>query len=100
MRRNSRTKLELTLLNYEWPELSILKVQATRVLLDRPIYAVQFHPEVAHTDRGDEILSNFLFKVAKCRPTWTAGAFIEDTVTRIRQQVGEATVICGLSGGC
>ena len=75
-----------------------LRVAAFRAV-DRPIYAGQFHPEVAHTDRGDEILSNFLFKVAECRPTWTAGAFIEDTVTRIRQQVGEATVICGLSGG-
>jgi GMP synthase (glutamine-hydrolysing) len=66
---------------------------------DRPIYAVQFHPEVAHTMRGDEILSNFLFEVAGCRPTWTAGAFIEDTVERIREQVGGATAICGLSGG-
>ena len=66
---------------------------------DRPIYAVQFHPEVAHTHRGDEILSNFLFEVAHCRPTWTAGAFIEDSVERIRQQVGDATAICGLSGG-
>jgi GMP synthase (glutamine-hydrolysing) len=66
---------------------------------DRPIYAVQFHPEVAHTHRGDEILSNFLFEVAGCRPTWTAGAFIEDTVERIRAQVGDKTAICGLSGG-
>ena len=66
---------------------------------DRPIWAVQFHPEVAHTLRGDEILSNFLFEVAKVRPTWTAGAFIEDTVERIREQVGDKTAICGLSGG-
>jgi GMP synthase (glutamine-hydrolysing) len=66
----------------------------------RAIYGVQFHPEVAHTHRGDEILSNFLFEVAGCRPTWTAGAFIEDTVAKIREQVGdEASVICGLSGG-
>ena len=66
---------------------------------DRPVFAVQFHPEVAHTHRGDEILSNFLFEVAGCRPTWTAGAFIEDTIARIREQVGDATVICALSGG-
>jgi GMP synthase (glutamine-hydrolysing) len=66
---------------------------------DRPVYGVQFHPEVAHTVRGDEILSNFLFEVAGCRPTWTAGAFIEDVVERIREQVGDATAICGLSGG-
>jgi len=66
---------------------------------DREIYGVQFHPEVAHTQRGDEILSNFLFEVAGCRPTWTAGAFIEDTVEKIREQIGDATAICGLSGG-
>lgn len=66
---------------------------------DRKIYGVQFHPEVAHTQRGDEILSNFLFEVAGCRPTWTAGAFVEDTVEKIRKQIGNATAICGLSGG-
>jgi GMP synthase (glutamine-hydrolysing) len=67
--------------------------------IDRPIYAVQFHPEVAHTRRGDEMLSNFLFEVAGCRPTWTAGAFIEDAVGRIRTEIGDRTAICGLSGG-
>jgi GMP synthase (glutamine-hydrolysing) len=67
--------------------------------IDRPIWGVQFHPEVAHTDRGDDILSNFLFEVAGCRPTWTAGAFIEDAVEKIRAQVGDGTAICGLSGG-
>ena len=66
---------------------------------DRPIYGVQFHPEVAHTDRGREIISNFLFEVAGCRSTWTAGAFIEDTIEKIREQVGDSSVICGLSGG-
>ena len=66
---------------------------------DRPIHAVQFHPEVAHTHRGDEIISNFLFKVAAVRPTWTAGAFIDDTIARIRDQVGEGAAVCGLSGG-
>ncbi len=66
---------------------------------DRPIWGVQFHPEVAHTHRGEEILSNFLFEVAGCRPTWTAGAFIDETVQSIRDQVGEGTAICGLSGG-
>ena len=75
-----------------------LPVAAFRAV-DRPIYAVQFHPEVAHTQRGDEILSNFLFKVARCRPTWTAGTFIENTVALLRRQIGEATAICGLSGG-
>jgi len=75
-----------------------LKTAAFRCV-DRPVYAVQFHPEVAHTHRGDEIISNFLFEVCGCRPTWTAGAFIEETVARIREQVGEGTAVCGLSGG-
>ena len=65
----------------------------------RPIYGVQFHPEVAHTPRGREIISNFLFDICKAEPSWTAGAFIEDEVARVRKTVGKAKVICGLSGG-
>ena len=65
----------------------------------RKIYGVQFHPEVAHTPRGREIISNFLFGICKAEPTWTAGAFIEDEVARIRKTVGRSRVICGLSGG-
>jgi GMP synthase (glutamine-hydrolysing) len=67
--------------------------------VDRPIYGVMFHPEVAHTPRGDEIISNFLFRICECVPDWTAGSFIDEGVQRIRDQVGEAVVICGLSGG-
>jgi GMP synthase (glutamine-hydrolysing) len=63
------------------------------------IYGVQFHPEVAHTPRGEELLSNFLFRICGCRPTWTAGAFIEETVSAIREQIGDRIAICGLSGG-
>jgi GMP synthase (glutamine-hydrolysing) len=66
---------------------------------ERPIFGVQFHPEVAHTPRGGEIISNFLLRICECRPTWTAGAFIEESVERIRSTVGEGTAICGLSGG-
>jgi GMP synthase (glutamine-hydrolysing) len=66
---------------------------------DAPIFGVQFHPEVAHTPRGDEILSNFAFRICGCEPTWTAGSFIEDAIGRIRAQVGDSQVICGLSGG-
>jgi GMP synthase (glutamine-hydrolysing) len=64
-----------------------------------PIYGVQFHPEVAHTPRGDEILSNFAFRICGCEPTWTAGSFIDNHIELIRAQVGSAHVICGLSGG-
>ena len=65
----------------------------------RATFGVQFHPEVAHTPRGREIISNFLFAICKAEPTWTAGAFIEEEVTRIRKMVGKSRVICGLSGG-
>ncbi len=75
-----------------------LRVAAFRAL-DRPVWGVQFHPEVAHTRRGDEILSNFLFEVCGCSPTWTAGAFVEETVRSIRERIGEGTAVCGLSGG-
>jgi GMP synthase (glutamine-hydrolysing) len=65
----------------------------------KPIYGVQFHPEVAHTPRGRELLANFLFKVCGATPSWTPGTFIEDEVAKIRTLVGDAQVICGLSGG-
>jgi GMP synthase (glutamine-hydrolysing) len=65
----------------------------------RPIFGVQFHPEVAHTPRGREIISNFLFGICKAEPSWTAGAFIEGEIARIKQMVGKSRVICGLSGG-
>ena len=66
---------------------------------ERPIYGVQFHPEVAHTPRGGEIIANFLFGICKAEPSWTAGAFIEEEVAKVCAQVGGAGVICGLSGG-
>jgi GMP synthase (glutamine-hydrolysing) len=65
----------------------------------RKIYTVQFHPEVKHTERGTEILRNFLFKVCKAEPKWSGAAFIEETVETIREKVGSHHAICGLSGG-
>jgi GMP synthase (glutamine-hydrolysing) len=66
----------------------------------RPLHAVQFHSEVAHTPRGGEIIGNFLFEVCGVTPDWTPGHFIELEVERIRRMVGPAArVICGLSGG-
>ena len=66
---------------------------------DAPIWGLQFHPEVAHTEGGLRILQNFVLGISGCEPDWTMDAFIEDTVAAIRTQVGEGSVICGLSGG-
>jgi GMP synthase (glutamine-hydrolysing) len=66
---------------------------------DMPLWGVQFHPEVAHTPRGDEILSNFAFRICGCEPDWTPGSFIDEALARVRDQVGSEQVICGLSGG-
>ncbi len=66
---------------------------------ERAIYGVQFHPEVAHTPRGQEILKHFLYEVCGCRPRWTMTSIIEHAVESIRAQVGDEKVICGLSGG-
>ncbi len=66
---------------------------------DRALYGVQFHPEVAHTERGQEMLKAFLYDVAGCRPTWTHVSIIDEAVAQIRAQVGDERVICGLSGG-
>ena len=66
----------------------------------KPIYGVLFHPEVAHTPRGGEIIHNFLFDICQCEPDWTPGHFIDQQIGRIRQLVGaEGRAICGLSGG-
>ena len=64
-----------------------------------PIYGIQFHPEVAHTPQGATLIANFLFGVAGLRADWSPAAFIEDAVATIRQTVGDARVLCGLSGG-
>ncbi len=65
----------------------------------RRVYALQFHPEVAHTPQGLEILRHFLFDVCDCAGAWTPAAFVESTVERIRARVGTARVLCALSGG-
>jgi GMP synthase (glutamine-hydrolysing) len=65
----------------------------------RRLHAVQFHPEVAHTERGQELLTNFLHHVAVLPPTWTNSSIIEDQVAAIRSQVGAERVLCALSGG-
>jgi GMP synthase (glutamine-hydrolysing) len=66
---------------------------------ERGLYGVQFHPEVAHTPRGQEILKHFLYDACHARPTWTHVGIIEQSITAIRDTVGDGQVICGLSGG-
>ncbi len=62
-------------------------------------FGIQFHPEVTHTEEGTRLLHNFLFEVCGVRADWSMGSFIEEQVARIRGEVGEDHVICGLSGG-
>jgi GMP synthase (glutamine-hydrolysing) len=66
---------------------------------DRQLYALLFHPEVAHTDYGIEILRTFAYGVCGCAGDWTISSFIDEATDRIRQQVGDGKVVCGLSGG-
>ncbi|HEX4466942.1 MAG TPA: glutamine-hydrolyzing GMP synthase [Solirubrobacteraceae bacterium] len=66
---------------------------------ERAIYGIQFHPEVVHTPYGQEILTRFLTEICGCEQTWSAASIVDEQIRRIRAQVGEAQVICGLSGG-
>jgi len=76
-------------------ENAIAAIQNT----EKCIHAVQFHPEVNHTEQGTAILRNFLFEVCKAEPKWSGSAFVEETVRAIRGKVGERQAICALSGG-
>jgi GMP synthase (glutamine-hydrolysing) len=67
--------------------------------VERGIYGIQFHPEVVHTPYGQEILGRFLTGVCGCAPTWSAASIVDNQIARVRAQVGEGRVICGLSGG-
>ncbi|MBH57913.1 MAG: glutamine-hydrolyzing GMP synthase [Planctomycetaceae bacterium] len=64
-----------------------------------PIYGIQFHPEVTHSPEGGELLKNFLMNICGLTGTWKLGDFADETIARIREQVGNKRVICGLSGG-
>src|SRR5687767_5268496 len=66
---------------------------------DRRMFALLFHPEVAHTDRGTQILRNFAYDICGCTGDWTMASFVKEATDRIRTQVGGARVVCGLSGG-
>jgi len=66
---------------------------------DKKIYGVQFHPEVVHTERGDEILRNFVYRICGCKGEWNAEFFIEKEIEEIKKIVGDEKVICAVSGG-
>ena len=66
---------------------------------DRRVFALLFHPEVAHTDHGADILRNFAYDVCGCTGDWTMRSFVEEATERVREQVGDGRVVCGLSGG-
>ncbi len=65
----------------------------------RNLYGLQFHPEVVHTPLGKNILKNFILEICGCKETWTMSAFIEHTVEKIKEKVGDKKVVCALSGG-
>ncbi len=65
----------------------------------RQIYAIQFHAEVAHTENGSKIFKNFLYNICRCKGNWTSASFIDETIKKIREQVGKSKVVLGLSGG-
>ncbi|MCL6560540.1 MAG: glutamine-hydrolyzing GMP synthase, partial [Firmicutes bacterium] len=66
---------------------------------EKKLYAVQFHPEVVHTPRGQELLKTFLYDICGCHGTWNMGSFLENAVAEVRRQVGDKKVLCALSGG-
>ena len=66
---------------------------------DRKVFGVQFHPEVTHTENGEALLRRFVFDVCRCQGDWTLGSFIEDSIDRIRKQVGQGRALCAISGG-
>lgn len=65
----------------------------------RRLYGVQFHPEVTHTEEGARVLENFLFGICGCKGDWSMDAYADMAVEQIREQVGDGTVLLGLSGG-
>ena len=65
----------------------------------RRLYALQFHPEVAHTDQGAKVLTNFLLRAAGCRGTWSMASFVQTTLGQLRERIGSERVLCAVSGG-
>jgi GMP synthase (glutamine-hydrolysing) len=72
---------------------------AAMVYPERALYGIQFHPEVAHTPQGKDLLRHFLYRICGCEGRWTPQAFIPETIASLRARIGSDRVVCGLSGG-
>lgn len=79
--------------------IPVAAYRADKSYASHPVYALQFHPEVTHSIDGAQLLKNFVIDVCGCRQDWTPATFIQETVERIRQQVGDRKVVMALSGG-
>jgi GMP synthase (glutamine-hydrolysing) len=79
--------------------IPVAAYKAAEGFAGNPVYGIQFHPEVTHSTDGRQLLKNFVVDVCGCRQDWTPSAFVSDTVTRIKEQVGDGKVVMALSGG-
>lgn len=79
--------------------IPVAAYKAGKKFAEKPVYAIQFHPEVTHSVDGSQLLKNFITDICGCRQDWTPAAFIAETITRIKEQVGSQKVVMALSGG-
>ena len=79
--------------------IPVAAFKASKAYAKNPIYAIQFHPEVTHSTDGSQLLKNFIVDVCNCEQDWTPAAFIQETVAKIKDQIGDKKVVMALSGG-
>lgn len=80
-------------------DIPVAAYRSKEEAFDHPVYCLQFHPEVYHSLKGKEILSNFIHNVAKCKADWTPAHFVDETVHSLKEKLGDDKVLMGLSGG-
>ena len=66
---------------------------------EKKLYATQFHPEVVHSEEGQKMIENFVYRICEAKPTWKSDSFVQDKIEEIRSKVGDKKVLCALSGG-
>src|SRR5690606_14179259 len=79
--------------------IPVAAYKADTSFASNPVYAIQFHPEVTHSVDGAQLLKNFVIDICGCRQDWTPATFIQETVARIKNEVGDKKVVMALSGG-